>query len=80
MSDEQERLARNLNAGIETASGCAGCGVAFLLVIAGVPMVALAAFALVGIATGSDWAGVVAASVAVVWLLLVAARLAGWRR
>ena len=79
MSDERERLARNLNSGIETASGCAGCGGAILL-LAALPVISIAAWALIGASTGSDWGGTVAGIAVAVWIIITAARLAGWGR
>ena len=79
MSDEQEKLAANLNAGIETASSCAGCWVGLFL-LAALPIAAVAAWAIVGSATGSDEVGMMAAGILAVWLLVTVARLTGWGR
>ncbi len=79
MSNEQERLARNLNDGVQAASSCAGCYLGLLL-LAALPFAAIAAWAIVGSGTGSEELGMVAAGVVAVWLLVTVARLTGWRR
>ncbi|MEI6503256.1 MAG: hypothetical protein WCP21_19770 [Armatimonadota bacterium] len=79
MSNEQEELAANINAGIETASGCAGCYVGLLLIFAS-PMIVVTVWGLIGSATNSDAAALVGAAIAAVGLIVVIARLAGGRR
>lgn len=79
MSDEREKLAGNINDGIETASSCAGCYVGLIL-LAALPIVAGGIWAIVGSATGSQELGMVAAGIVGVWLLVTVAGLTGWRR
>lgn len=79
MSDEQERLARTVNDVVQAGSSCAGCYLGVIL-LAAVPVVAVAAWAIVGSATGSEELGMVAAGAVAVWLLIVAARLTVWGR
>lgn len=72
-------MTRNLNDGFEAASSCAGCYVGLVL-LAAVPLAAVAAWAIVGAGTGSQELGMVAAGVVGIWLLVTVARLTGWGR
>lgn len=58
MPDERERekLARNLNDGVEAVTSCGGCYLGVIL-LAALPFVAIAAWAIVGSGTGSDALG-----------------------
>ncbi len=78
MSEVRERLARRLNAGLDAASGCAGCYLALIL-FGALPMIATVVWAIVGMGTGSDWAGAVAGIATAVWVAISAFRLA-WGR
>ena len=79
MSDERERLAKTVNSGIQTASGCFNAFLAIMLFFAS-PLILLAAWGLAGAATNSDGLALVVAGIAAVAIVVAIVRLAGWGR